>query len=65
MSNDFASEDEIRNVFLENLGYDGNTLHQKRQRSFNLSIHSMRSIQVQLKDALLTHLDFKTSELVV
>ena len=27
VSNDFASEDDIRTVFLENLGYDGSTLH--------------------------------------
>ena len=50
--------------WLANLGYDAE-LYQTRSRAFNLSFHSAEKMQVSMKDALLTDLDFHTSQLII
>ena len=52
-------------VWLANLGFD-DELYQTRSRAFNLTIHSQEHeeedrLRVQMKDALLTNLDFTTN----
>lgn len=65
MSKESNNDEEMRTKYLENLGYDGSTLLNRRSRAFTLSVQSTSPVRVELKDALLTHLDFKTSELIV
>ena len=51
-------------IWLANLGYD-QELYQTRSRAFNLSFHSTDKMKVSMKDALLTDLDFHTSQLII
>ena len=51
-------------VWLQNLGYDIE-INQLRSRAFNLTVHSEEPLRMSMRDALLTDLDFHTTQLIV
>lgn len=51
-------------TWLENLGY-GTEIYQLRSRAFTMSIHSRSPLEIEMKEALLTDLDFRTNQLII
>ena len=51
---------ETMHKWLQALGYN-EAMYQERSRAFSISFHSSEPLSVQMRDALLTDLDFRTS----